>query len=554
MPQRICLLLCLLSSLTPAWAEEGEVSSCPMVRMVPERLPDLTVPRSGHCIFYANGELTVAGGHTTNFVPTPTAEYYADGEWHQLPMAYIHDNGFAAMLRSGEVIVGGGHVEPLGIGQSFVVERYMPASHTFEGFGCLDRRRVLANATQLSDGRVIIAGNHYAADAIACYDGRPQVQHLKSVVQGRSIPYILKTAKDNAIIIGPSDIRQCMHDTVWADRVEGAAFRVPLLERWKLLPTDQPYSSDACFIGDEQAGDYSYLLTATDAKGQLGIVMLRDTIFSLLPTVCPIPMQGPFGPVFYKGPVVTDRRARRGYVMAVDSLFNRQYVLAIDYAREPAALKLYYTDPIERATITIPIVTPDGDLILAGGIPNDNYKPLSAVWLYHFGTDETRQEAASHISFWLWAALPIIVLTFLAYLLFYLRRKVIRTANKPEQSDSVVSAEELMQRICQVIERDEGYRAVRLKLSDIAVELGVSATAVADCISSQRHCTFAQLIAEYRVRHVQRLLTENPELKLAAIITESGFSSESTFFRAFKTVTGLSPKEWLAQKTDTNAL
>ena len=44
-----------------------------MVRMVPERLPDLTVPRSGHCIFYANGELTVAGGHTTNFVPATTA-------------------------------------------------------------------------------------------------------------------------------------------------------------------------------------------------------------------------------------------------------------------------------------------------------------------------------------------------------------------------------------------------------------------------------------------------------------------------------------------------
>jgi hypothetical protein len=50
-----------------------------MVRIAPERLPDLTLPRSGHNIFYANGELTVVGGHTTNFVPTPTAEYYADG-------------------------------------------------------------------------------------------------------------------------------------------------------------------------------------------------------------------------------------------------------------------------------------------------------------------------------------------------------------------------------------------------------------------------------------------------------------------------------------------
>ena len=36
-------------------------------------------------------------------------------------------------------------------------------------------------------------------------------------------------------------------------------------------------------------------------------------------------------------------------------------------------------------------------------------------------------------------------------------------------------------------------------------------------------------------------------MKLAAVFAESGFTSESTFFRTFKTVTGLSPKEWLAQ-------
>ena len=103
--------------------------------------------------------------------------------------AYNHDNGFAVVLRSGEVIIGGGHDEPLGIGQTFMVERYSPLTHTFEGFGCLDRRRVLANATQLADGRVIISGNHYAADAIGCYDGRSQVEHVKEVVLGRSNPY-----------------------------------------------------------------------------------------------------------------------------------------------------------------------------------------------------------------------------------------------------------------------------------------------------------------------------------------------------------------------------
>ena len=106
-----------------------------------------------------------------------------------------------------------------------------------------------------------------------------------------------------------------------------------------------------------------------------------------------------------------------------------------------------------------------------------------------------------------------------------------------------------MELICQVIERDRQYLTSRLRLSDIAVELGVNVTALAECIDRQRHCTFAQLIAEYRVRHVQQLLSEHPDMKLSAVIAESGFTSESTFFRSFKAVTGLSPKEWLAQRT-----
>ena len=36
-----------------------------------------------------------------------------------------------------------------------------------------------------------------------------------------------------------------------------------------------------------------------------------------------------------------------------------------------------------------------------------------------------------------------------------------------------------------------------------------------------------------------------PDMKLAAVISQSGFTSESTFFCTFKAVAGMSPKEWL---------
>lgn len=530
---------------------------CPIVRIVPERLPDLTTPRSGHSIFYANGELTVAGGHTTNFVPTQTAEYFADGKWHQMPMAYCHDNGFAVVRHTSqpdkeEVIIGGGHAEPLGIGQTFMVECYRPETHTFEGFGCLDRKRTMANATQLADGRVIIAGNHYADDAIACYNGSSQILHVRDVAQGYNSPWILHTAHDDAIVVGSRNTRQQPLDTIWATpvgtrRVASAPpmparkpFRVTLLEQYRLLYLDRPFSSD-----DSAIDQYSYLLPATDRNGQLVIVMANDTTFSLLPTVCPIPMQTQWGAIEYNSPVVVDRKARFGYVTGFDSTaYNRQYVLRIDYARHPAGITLFYTDTLEHCTNAIPVLTPDGDLILAGGIANNNYKPLEAVWLYHFTTEGASplapiQKARGTVEgeeLCLLVAVAVAIAV-LAYI-YIVRRK--------KRSSRQVSDDELMERILQLIEQDNRYLK-SLRLSNIASELGVSVATIAECISNNRGCTFAQLLAEYRVRHAQELIIGNPELKLAAVITQSGFTSESTFFRSFKAVTGKSPKEWLAE-------
>ena len=49
-----------------------------MVKIEVERLADLNTPRTGHATLCVGGEMVVAGGHTTGFVPTATAEYYAD--------------------------------------------------------------------------------------------------------------------------------------------------------------------------------------------------------------------------------------------------------------------------------------------------------------------------------------------------------------------------------------------------------------------------------------------------------------------------------------------
>ena len=535
--------------------------ACPTVRSVPQRLPDLTLPRSGHCIFYANGELTVTGGHTTHFIPTPTAEYYADGEWHLMPMAYPHDNGFAVVLHTGEVIISGGHNEELGVGQTYTMERYVPATHSFEGFGCLDRRRVLANATLLGDGRVVIAGNHYAADAIACYDGRSQVQHVKDVAQGRANPYILPIANDDALILSGSNLHMNPNDTILVDRLKGDVIRVPLLEQWQPVFSDQPFNSVMCAMGN-----YTYLISAIDKNGQLGFVMASDTTFSLLPTTVPVPMRSEFGPIFYKGPAVVDSLRQRGYVIGVDSLCRHQFILSVDYAQQPAALTLYHTDSLEHATVAIPILTSDGDLLLVGGEPENNYKPLATVWCYHFGTGQQDDSSLATLhsslsTLWLWGLLAFLGFGSLAYLIIIVRRRrssrpaellppadsddLASIANNDDLASAADKSENLMDGICQLMDNEQLYLRSELKVQDIATRLNTNSTYISQCINSSLGQSFSQFVNTYRIRHAQDMLRRQPDAKISLVASESGFSSEVSFFRNFKAITGMTPREWI---------
>jgi hypothetical protein len=191
------------------------------VKIEAERLPDLNVPRGGHSILLVNGEPTVNGGHTTNYVPTATIEYFKDGKWNLLPSAFTHDNGCAVELSTGKVLIFGGHEKNLGIGQTYEAEFYDPKTRECEGFASTDTKRALASVMAMDDGRAIIAGNWYHKDDIEMYDGKVGFMHVKDVSVGRCSPYIFRIAKDDAIIIGGRDTigQQLTHPV--ADRLRG---------------------------------------------------------------------------------------------------------------------------------------------------------------------------------------------------------------------------------------------------------------------------------------------------------------------------------------------
>ena len=131
----ICALcLGVIASCSSSWTDACTVTGPDGTQwqtMTVERLPDLNVSRGNHRTLLLGDEIVVLGGHTEGFKPLETAEYYSGGAWHSMPMLYPHQNGFAAQLPGGRILLGGGSAEAFGIGQSWGAEVYAPASHSF---------------------------------------------------------------------------------------------------------------------------------------------------------------------------------------------------------------------------------------------------------------------------------------------------------------------------------------------------------------------------------------------------------------------------------------
>lgn len=572
---RNCLphILALVCLVLPVAAQQQE--TCPTVEIEVEQLPDLNIPRAGHALFYANGEPTVAGGHTNGFVPTPTAEYYRDGKWITMPMTYVHDFGLCVVLKSGKVLLAGGCEQPAGIGQTIHAEIYDPQAHTFRGFGNLQRRRVLASALELDSGQVVIAGNWYAQDGIELFhehqsdkgdnNHKRSFTYIKDVSAQRSNPYIFRMADGDALILGNNSTKGDTLRCTFADRLKGDTLHIPLLESWS--PLNAVAHDDAVsFIGHDPNNGLTYLMPVQDSTGQVAIARVSDTGFTLLSTACPIPMTCQGDSIEYFSNVIVDRQARCAYLLGISSNIhkgpekNQLYVLCINYdhvsAGGGAPMTLYHTQPLEVAPDCMPLLTPEGNLLIAGGLAeSSNYTPSCAVKLLRVGR-KPEMAANDTVSWWKWIWLGLAIFVLAAALLVFRRRFRWRRPQPTSEvslSEDLASADPeadtaLMQRINDVMEREKSYLDSNLKLSDVAASLGTNRNTISNCINSQLGYSFSQFVNSYRINHAQTLMRTKPDMKISEVWSSSGFTTESSFFRTFKAVTGMTPSEWKQKK------
>jgi len=526
-------LLLFLAACTPKGAVGGG-------ELTVEWLPEMPLARASHLRFAPDGEITVVGGHTSGYLPTQSACYYADGAWHEAgPSFYPHDSGFSVALEDGTVMLGGGSAEPFGIGQTWGVELYNPATHNFTPLDILDRKRALSSALNLGGDRILVSGNWHADDAIALYEPGIGFRMVKVASQQRLRPFLLQTAPDNALIFSGRDNYGNPLDTILVDRMTGDPFTVPLLEEWSF-----PLLMDNFVADDFTIGQYTYLIPVIrKTDGQAALLKVNGEQFSLLETEEALPMNGEGGASLNYSPFCyVDRPARHAFLQATDEN-GRLYVIRVNYDATfdggEASVSLFSIPfPIGQREYDIyPLSLPGGRFVITGGSPRDNFNPYKQAFILH--TEPPLAE--KHFP---WGPIGIVLLVAVAGLAAGL---LIGRRNAPAEMPSAPDSEEktdLMTRITILMEEEELFRRKDLRVADIARELGTNTTYISACINGQCGVSFTEFVTGYRVRYAQKLMTERPQTLLSHIGEEAGFASEKSFYRSFKAVTGLTPSEW----------
>lgn len=384
----------------------------------------------------------------------------------------------------------------------------------------------------------ISAGNSYHHDAIEIYDGSRQNKFLKPVAQHRSLPHILRTARDNAIIFSAFDIHANPFDTIIIDRLKGESFTAPLFDTWRPYHYPVGYSG-ACSIGNEAGGEYVNLIQVMrpspsgGAGGgwQMAIAQVKGEDFSLLQTTAPIPMRSQWGRIEWFCHILADKTMGRAYIQGYgeDRGDHRIYVLAIDYKKSPAPITLYYSEPQHSVGRGQPVLTPDGNLMLVGGVleHNNNYDAASTVFLLHVSPNRQAPAAAS-ISLWVWIPLASLTVVAVVAVVMAMRRRGHTLplggagGGLDEETSTTCVYEQLMVHLCEYMEKEKPFLNSHLKIDDVAKAMNSNRTYISNTIKATRGITFSQFVNLYRVEYSKELLRLNKDIRISEVWPSAG--------------------------------
>jgi AraC-like DNA-binding protein len=102
-------------------------------------------------------------------------------------------------------------------------------------------------------------------------------------------------------------------------------------------------------------------------------------------------------------------------------------------------------------------------------------------------------------------------------------------------------------------EQDHVYRDQDLGLSRLAEQLDLSSHQLSELINTQLDTSFPRLVRQYRVEAAKRMLIDEPRASVLSVGLSVGFNSQSSFYSAFKDVTGTVPSRYRTRAAGTDS-
>ncbi|MBS1525760.1 MAG: ABC transporter permease [Bacteroidetes bacterium] len=173
---------------------------------------------------------------------------------------------------------------------------------------------------------------------------------------------------------------------------------------------------------------------------------------------------------------------------------------------------------------------------------------ITALWLIRIVCLDTG--LATYFPRWLWVTLQF--LFSVGPLMFFYLRSIRADQNIPRKEPLSSSKDKLIQRgywLRHQVKVHKYYLDAELSLNSLAKELGISIHELSKIINTGLRKNFNDFVNEFRIHDVARKMKDPAydRITLLGIAYDCGFSSKTTFNRAFKQITGKSAAEYKAE-------
>ena len=251
----------------------------------------------------------------------------------------------------------------------------------------------------------------------------------------------------------------------------------------------------------------------------------------------------------------------------IDLIFSNAEIKGmIDYLEKISGLD-FDVDPGIKIRATYHMQQVPWDQALAA-ILNDNKLNIDLIknslkiysgqkYLIAF-TDQKKAKILLFLYRYLYKILIIIFVMIAVIIGAVLFKKSKSKKNKIQKKDLLnpETSEEIKKRLLYLLEIDKIYRNEKLSLISLAEKLKITPHQLSWVINDKINRSFPSLINCYRVEEVKKKLIQSNhnEITILQAAFEAGFSTKTSFNKAFKSLTGLTPSQYREKQMFKNSL